>query len=277
MMQAQYDELLAELGDNPELLHELLILSDAMRELSDHAISRILHDSILYLDALKSWYEVVRTPIAKYWLSEVYASESNYEQAEAILREIPRLFAFSESELIEHDNYMQFYNFKKQMYLSGRDWTELDEAEIAQLQRIAEATHGRSAGMAKGALCFFFDICYGDEMGEIGGMGEMDKMGEIGEMGEMDKMGGISDAQDQSYELSLYPNPTQSEMAVVLDNTAVKIVQLELYDLTNRKVYQQTVNQSYSTLRMNDLALGIYILKVYLDQGDVVIRKVVKQ
>jgi len=269
-MQLQYDQLLVELGENPDLLQELLILSDAMRELSDHAISRILHDSILYVDALKSWYEVVRTPIAKYWLSEVYASERNYEQAEAILRGIPPLFAFDESELIEHDNYMQFYHFKKQMYLSGRDWTELDEAEIAQLQRIAEATRGRSAGMAKGALCFFYDICYEDEFVAEGGMEE-------GRMPKDIATQSTIAGNDPQYELSLYPNPTPSEMTVALNNPAIKIVQMEVYDLTNRKVYQQTVNQSYGTLRMNELAQGIYILKVWLDQGDVVIRKVVKK
>jgi len=270
-MQSHYDQLLAALGENPELLQALLVLSDAMRELSDHAISRILHDSILYLDALKSWYEVVRTPIAKYWLSEVYASEKNYEQAEAILREIPRLFAFSESELIEHENYMQFYNFKKQMYPSGKDWHQLNEAEIAQLQRIAEATHGRSAGMAKGALCFFFDICYEyePESPPFGGT----EGGLEGEKAEGKK----AESNDLHYELDIYPNPTSSEMTVTLNNSAVKIVQMEVYDLTNRKIYQQTVNQSYSTLRLNELAQGVYILKVYLDQGDVVIRKVVKQ
>jgi len=77
--------------------------------------------------------------------------------------------------------------------------------------------------------------------------------------------------------LFLYPNPTSSEMTVALNNPAIKIVQMELYDLTNRKLHQQTVNQSYGTLRLNELAQGVYILKVYLDQGDMVIRKVVKQ
>jgi len=33
------------------------------------------------------------------------------------------------------------------------------------LQSIAEATRGRSAGMAKGVLRFFFDICYENECG----------------------------------------------------------------------------------------------------------------
>jgi len=37
------------------------------------------------------------------------------------------------------------------------------------------------------------------------------------------------------------------------------------------------LNQSSDTLKMNDLAQGVYILKVWLDNGDMVVRKVVKQ
>jgi len=283
VMQSQYDHLLAALGNNPELLQEILVLSDAMRELSDHAISRILHDSILYVDALKSWYEIVRTPIAKYWLAEVYASERNYEQAEVILRAIPPSFAYNESELFEHENYMQFHHFKKQMYLSTRDWTELDEAEIAQLQRIAEATQGRSAGMAKGALCFFYGICYEDEPefpsfgrteGGVNAEGQNAEGGKQKAEGEFPPFGGTEGG---LYELSLYPNPTSSETTVATNNPAVKIIKLEIFDIYGKCVSLQTLNHFYGTLKMNELVHGIYILKVRLDNEDVVFRKIVKQ
>ena len=77
--------------------------------------------------------------------------------------------------------------------------------------------------------------------------------------------------------MMIYPNPTTSDMTVVLNDHALKIVEIELYDLAGRKVHQQTVNQSYGTLRMSELAQGTYVLKVYLNQGDPVIQKVVKQ
>jgi len=270
-MQQQYDELLAHLKDNPELLQELLVLSDAMRELSDHAISRILGDSILYLENLKPWYEVVRTPVAKYSLAEVYFYERKYDQAEMVLNKIPDMFDYSELEMTEHNNYMKFYNFKKQLQLADRNWTQLDETEIAYLQTIAEATNGRSASMAQGVLCFFFNICYEEKI-EEGGDGILPPKNMATETQPSDIQ-----IQDLNYELTLYPNPTSSEMTVALNTPAVKIVAMELYDLFGKKVYQQTVNQSYGTLKMTELAQGVYILKVWLDQGDVVIRKVVRQ
>jgi len=270
-MQQQYDEWFAQLKDNPELLQELLVLSDAMRELSDHAISRILGDSILYLENLKPWYEVVRTPVAKYSLAEVYFYEKKYDQAEMVLNKIPDMFEYSESEMTEHNNYMRFYNFKKQLQLADRNWTQLDETEIAYLQTIAEATNGRSASMAQGVLCFFFDICYEDKIEEG------DEV--IPPTKNMATETQLYDNQNKNldYELSLYPNPTSSEMTVVLNNPAVKIVAMAVYDIYGKNVSLQTVNQSYSTLKMSELAQGVYILKVWLDQGDVVIRKVVKQ
>jgi len=76
--------------------------------------------------------------------------------------------------------------------------------------------------------------------------------------------------------MMIYPNPANSDMTVVLNNATLKIVEMELYDLTGRKVHQQTVNQSQGTLKLNNLAQGTYILKVYLDQGEPVIWRVVK-
>jgi hypothetical protein len=273
-MQAQYDKLTAELEQNPELLQEILTLSDAMRELSDHAISRILHDSILYLNALKPWYETVRTPIAKYSLAEVYVYESKFDQAETVLKEIPILFSFNDLELKEHENYMKFYNFKKQMLPSERNWRQLDESEISQLQTIAEATQGRSASMAKGVLCFFYDICYDDNIEEKDGEIILSKNTDGEQTDANVQTQGIASLQPN---LTLYPNPTHSEMTVALDNPAVKIAEMELYDITNRKVHQQTVNQPYGILKLDKLAQGVYILKVYLDNKDVINRKIIKK
>ena len=156
------------------------------------------------------------------------------------------------------------------MHLSERNWTQLNETEIAQLQTIAEATRGRSSGMAKGVLCFFYNICYEDEIEEGG------TFPPIGEPNEV-KNAAIEQEQNLNYELFLYPNPTKSEMTVTLSNPSIKIIDMELFDVYGKKVHQQTVNQSYGTLKLKGLNNGIYILKVHLNQGDMVIRKVVKK
>jgi hypothetical protein len=52
---------------------------------------------------------------------------------------------------------------------------------------------------------------------------------------------------------------------------------MEIHDIYGKGVSSQTVNLSYSTLKINELAQGVYILKVWLDNGEMVIRKIVKQ
>ena len=77
--------------------------------------------------------------------------------------------------------------------------------------------------------------------------------------------------------MTIYPNPTNSEMTVVLNNPDLTIIEMELYDLAGKKVLQQTVNQPQGTLKLDGLAQGVYILKAFLNQGDVVVCRVVKQ
>jgi len=74
----------------------------------------------------------------------------------------------------------------------------------------------------------------------------------------------------------IYPNPTSSDITVVLNDATLKIVDIELYDLTGKKVHQQTVNQPLATLQMSGLAAGVYVLKVFLNQGEPVVWRVVK-
>ena len=140
---------------------------NTMRELSDNAIRAIMKDSIMDINLLKTWYQLVRTPIAKYLLAETHFFTNDFELADAVLYSIPDMFTFSDSDYAEHNNYIRFHNFKKRMILSERTWTELQEGEISELQTIAEANTGRSSTMAKGVLCFFYDICYEEEIDEI--------------------------------------------------------------------------------------------------------------
>ena len=68
----------------------------------------------------------------------------------------------------EMDNYADFRALAASLRPSANNpavnWPAATPAQVAELQRIAEANTGRSSVMAKGVLCFFFDICYGEEI-----------------------------------------------------------------------------------------------------------------
>lgn len=262
MMQDQYDRLLAALDKNPELLSEILILSDAMREMSDHAINRILHNNILYLDALKSWFEIVRTPVANYSLAEVYASERKYEQADALLKAMPEMFQFGKVEMEEHDNYLKFFNLKKTITLKERNWSKLTDEEIKELENIAQATCGRSATMAQGVLCFFYDNC--KEYEECN-----PKEIENPKIAEAEEETVLANERN---ELTIRPNPTTGELQIQGFKDS-KIQKAVLYDLFRRQVFETTE----TTFNISHLPKGVYIIRVYLENEEVVTRKIVKQ
>ncbi|MBR6131387.1 MAG: T9SS type A sorting domain-containing protein [Bacteroidales bacterium] len=112
---------------------------------------------------LKDWFSAISETWAKYSLAETeYFSD---EDNTPTLLGIPALLTTTE-ERDEYDNYMAFNALKESLsgHLYGHaNWPVATEGQIAELQRIAEAGTGRSSVMARGVLCFFFNICYDDE------------------------------------------------------------------------------------------------------------------
>ena len=56
--------------------------------------------------------------------------------------------------------------------------------------------------------------------------------------------------------VSLYPNPTQSEITISTNNPKIKIIFMEVYDVYGKSVSLQNANHFYSTLKMNKLVNG---------------------
>jgi hypothetical protein len=83
------------------------------------------------------------------------------------------------------------------------------------------------------------------------------------------------DEKMENGEWRIYPNPTDGQLTIM--NYELGITGIEVYDVMGRKVHQQTINHSYSVLELDGLPQGIYILKVHLENGDVVNRKIIKQ
>jgi tetratricopeptide (TPR) repeat protein len=270
-----YDEIIAayQQGNmpNPEILQtamialdEIVVLGDKMSNLSDETLRSILSDSVLKTDYLESWYSIVRTPIAKYSLAETHFMTGDYEKADAVLQKIPEFFGFNENEKKEHENYCKFHAFKKQLQLSGRNWTELKETDITELQSIAEATSGRSASMAQGVLCFFYDICY-DEKPDV----LIPSKKEI-------LQNTMQQSQNQQYELTIYPNPTHNEVTVSVNNPLMTISRIEIFDIFGRVVLSETANVSSANLNINSLPNSVYLMKISMSNGNVEVRKLVK-
>jgi len=258
-----------------KFLSKISRLSDSMRELRDNSIRSLMLDSIMDISLLKSWYEIVRSPISKYLLTETELYTNNYERADAVLHQIPEMFVFGEYEMAEHDNYILFHNFKKQLQLEERDWSELNEAEISYLQTIAEANTGRSSTMAKGVLCFFFNICYDDDSlppapSEVGGETRNSETRNF-------ELETLNQKPVREFGLSIHPNPANTEITVSIVSSKVRIDKVEFYDIFGQVIILQNFNKSQDVVPIRNISDGIYIIKVYLSNGVVENKKVVIQ
>jgi hypothetical protein len=163
-----------------------------------------------------------------------------------VLYEIPAMFNFGESEYAEFNNYLQFHNFKKKLQLSERTYADLDETEISYLQTIAEANTGRSSTMAKGVLCFFYDICYEDDI----------------------------EFEEPIKPKSTFLIPDEIKLDDLINENLDNIEKIEIYDMTGRK-QNIIVNSLLNLIQypIVNLPSGLYIAKIYTKDLKVISNK----
>ena len=236
------------------------------------AVRALMADSLLDLAALEQWHTAAQPIADPYSLTETRFCEGYAE-------------TFTENaEDAEMANYAEFHAMKlalrnnegsveTQNFASLQDghinWYALTPAQIAQLQTIAERNTGRASVMAKGVLCFFFDICYDDD----------DLLAE--ENGDVDgetraKRTAVNVAADAA--LAVYPNPTDDLLHIEL--AGGEIANVALHDLQGRVVEAlraTSLQGATATLNMKSVPAGVYLLRVMDADGKEYHRKIVKR
>jgi hypothetical protein len=71
-----------------------------------------------------------------------------------------------------------------------------------------------------------------------------------------------TDAPLESVRIHAFPNPTEGLLTVALEGISNKPLQLEIYDLNGRKYRQIATRETTIPLNLQDLASGVYFLKV---------------
>ncbi|NLE62333.1 MAG: T9SS type A sorting domain-containing protein [Bacteroidales bacterium] len=75
----------------------------------------------------------------------------------------------------------------------------------------------------------------------------------------------------KQYEIAVYPNPASNQ--IVISGNEVQMLDVFVYTITGQKVKQVVVNATQTTIDVNDLSVGMYILKINTKQ-DILTRKV---
>jgi hypothetical protein len=82
-----------------------------------------------------------------------------------------------------------------------------------------------------------------------------------------------------SYSLAVYPNPSNGALHLNLKNTTtVKIQQVDVYDIYGRALRKvENIGVHRTTVDLSGLSNGIYFIRVYMDNGETKIRRIVKE
>jgi hypothetical protein len=73
-----------------------------------------------------------------------------------------------------------------------------------------------------------------------------------------------------------YPNPTTDKIVLALNNIELKDLSYVLYDLSGRTIANALVNQTQTEITMQNLAAGVYILRVNQNYAELKTFKIIK-
>ena len=236
------------------------------------AVRRIMADSVENLQELAAWHAAAGIYADPYSLTEIGAVTGNGTgTSDTPMSQADASSTVQQMSPWERDNYADFRALAASLRPSANNpavnWPAATPAQIDELQRIAEANTGRSSVMARGVLCFFFDICYGEEEGETKGL-------------LLETFQGTSLQDGTTGGLLVYPNPTDGTVTVEATGDS-PIWNVTVLDMSGRVLAGVThtphsENSYICTLDLRHLDSGLYLIRALTADGKTVSGKVVK-
>ena len=266
---AGYDFLLENFDENDadivaiaRLKQDTLIsLSRTMAEIAKRNLNAILADSVLDRESLNGWYNRISTQTAKYSLVNSYFEIGEYALARQELAAIPQHFALSADELAEYDNFCDYNALRESVFTSGRNYAQLTEEEIAELEAIADLNTGVSSAYANSVLCFFYGICQEIEEQDF----------DDTPMNNKNAVANVEENETESLAVYVYPNPADDELNILISSLPEGITTIEFHDVAGRLILSQEIASTNASINISPLKQGVYMYRIV--NGDNVIAR----
>ena len=235
------------------------------------SVRTIMSDSVLDLNELEQWHTVAQPIADPYSLTETRFMMGYSEPfvADADDAELANYADFHAMKLVLRNSLNDNMDNADNNSSPRINWYALTPAQIAQLQTIAERNAGRASVMAKGVLCFFFGICYDDELLVDDNADSQDNDGDA----EPRSAKAVQQVGEAS--LNVYPNPTDDILYVELSGAGIQSA--GLYDLQGRVVADAANAGGHPAVTFNvrNVPAGVYVLRVTDENGKEYHQKVV--
>ena len=277
-----YAEVLEHADDNTYDAATIVAAENAAQQISaiaaelyaqSHAAVRaLISDTLEDVQAVHAWLDATPGLASRYLAAEtgfVAGADAVETHGRASLQDIAAHLTTA-AERAEYDNYVAFHALKEALeYGNGHvAWPHATDAQVWELVRIADANTGRSSLLAKNVLCFFFGICYDDDM-ETRALATTT----IPPQAEPQTLTG-------QQKITVHPNPAHDVLRVSV--TDGEIARIEMFDAFGRVIPVETQNfaslpSPTTTVTTSDIPSGVYVLRVTLTDGTVRTTKIVKR
>ena len=221
-------------------------------------------------EALNGWYNRINTQTAKYSLVNSYFEVGEYALARQELASIPQRFALTTDELAEYDNFCQYQSLRESVYSSGRNYAQLTEDEIAELQTIVERNTGVSSAYANSVLCFFYSICMDEEI-------DTDYYFNMDAPMNSKNTTAVAEFETEPLAIYVYPNPADDELNVLLNSLPEGKTTIEFNDVTGRLVLSEEINSTITSINISSLKQGVYMYRMVNGDNIIARDRIVKE
>jgi len=206
-------------------------------------------------------------------LIETYLSERDYGEAMATLSTMYKRLDATEEQTLELIGLETYIQWLQQLEGEGGSIYKLSDKEITYLVNFVANNTGRGAVFAENILCAIYYICTEKEV--IQGFSvPKNQNGESVTNSAM--FASQMDGKALSDRITVVPNPTTGELSIT--NYELRIDKIEILDIAGKVVssHHQITTSSHQKINISNLSPGIYFVKIFTEEGDVV-KRIVKQ
>ncbi|MBQ6275430.1 MAG: T9SS type A sorting domain-containing protein, partial [Bacteroidales bacterium] len=267
-----FNEEDADIVATARLMQDTLIsLRRTMAEIANRNIDAILQDTVVFdRESLNGWYNRMNTTTAKYSLVNSYFEMGEYALARQELAMIPQRFALTADELAEYDNFCHYQSLREAVYTDGRNYAQLTEDEIAELQVIVERNTGVSSAYANSVLCFFYGICRDEETDidfDIDAPMNSKSTTEVAE----------KSTSEEPLAIYVYPNPANDELNIILNSLPGGGMTIEFHDVAGRLMLAKEISSTNARIDISSLPQGVYMCRIINGDNIIARDRIVKE